>query len=108
MEKLKGMCVCETCGRGFALMAEERYTVRTVEKTGLASAFSGEESDLYDAFDCPHCGCQNVVNKRLRELGPEDVEDCPHGCDSCFTCGHEECGCYEGERSPEEGGSDGE
>ena len=104
MENLKGMHVCETCGRGFALIAEERYTVRTVEKTGLAGAFSGEESDLYDAFDCPHCGCQNVVNKRLRELGPEDAD----GCEDCPTCGREECGCYEGERTSEEGGSDGE
>lgn len=108
MENLKGMHVCKTCGRGFALIAEERYTVRTVEKTGLASAFSGEESDLYDAFDCPHCGCQNVVNLRLRELGPEGGDECPNGCEDCFTCGHEECGCYEGERTSEEGGSDGE
>lgn len=108
MENLKGMHVCETCGRGFALIAEERYTVRTVEKTGPASAFSGEESDLYDAFDCPHCGCQNVVNLRLRELGPEGDDECPNGCEDCFTCGHEECGCYEGERTSEEGGSDGE
>lgn len=108
MEKLKGMYVCETCGCGFALMAGERYTVRTVEKTGLASAFSGEESDLYDAFDCPHCGCQNVVNKRLRELEPEDADGCPHGCEDCFTCGHEEYGCYEGGSTSEEGGSDGE
>ena len=97
MENLEGMHVCETCGRGFALIAEERYTVRTVEKTGLAGAFSGEESDLYDAFDCPHCGCQNIVSARLRQYVDEQGERC---------C--EDCGCHEGERTSEEGGSDGE
>lgn len=106
--KIKGMYTCDVCGRDFPLIAEERYTVRGAEKTGLASAFSGEESDLYDAFDCPHCGCQNVMNLRLRELGPEGGDECPNGCEDCFTCGHEECGCYEGGRTSEEGGSDGE
>lgn len=98
--KIKGMYTCDVCGRDFPLIAEERYTVRGAEKSGLATAITFEEADRYDAFDCPHCGCQNVVNLRMRELGPEDA-DCP-------TRDHEECGCYEGERISEEGGSDGE
>ena len=102
--KIKGMCTCDVCGRDFPLIAEERYTVRGAEKSGLATAISFEEADRYDAFDCPHCGCQNIVNLRLRELEPEDAD----GCEDCLTCGHEECGCCEGERTPEEGGSDGE
>ena len=104
MEKIKGMHTCDVCGRDFPLIVEERYTVRGAERSGLATAISFEEADRYDAFDCPHCGCQNVVNKRLRELEPEDTD----GCEDRFTCGHEGCGCYEGERTPEEGGSDGE
>ena len=106
--KIKGMYTCDVCGRDFPLIAEERYTVRGAEKSGLATAISFEEADRYDAFDCPHCGCQNVANLRLRELGPEGGDECPDGCEDCFTCGHEECGCYEGERTSEEGGSDGE
>lgn len=93
-DKIKGMYTCDVCGRGFPLIAEERYTVRDTERSGVAAAISFEEADRYDAFDCPHCGCQNVVNKRLRELEPEDG-DCP-------TCDHE------GECTGGEGVSDGE
>ena len=96
--KIKGMHACDVCGRDFPLIAEERYTVRSAEKSGLAAAISFEEADRFDAFDCPHCGCQNIVNMRLRELGPEDAD----GCEDCLTCGHE------GERTSEEGAGDGE
>ena len=96
MDKIKGMYTCGVCGLNFPLIAEERYTVRNTEKSGIATAISFEEADRYDAFDCPHCGCQNVVNLRMRELEPVDG-DCP-------TCDHEECGCREGG----EGVSDGE
>ena len=94
MDKIKGMYTCGVCDRDFPLIAEERYTVRGTEKSGIAVAISFEEADRYDAFDCPHCGCQNVVNLRMRELEPED----------CPTCDHEGCGCREGG----EGVSDGE
>lgn len=94
--KIKGMYTCDVCGRDFPLIAEERYTVRGAEKSGLATAISFEEADRYDAFDCPHCGCQNIVNLQMRELEPEDAG------------GHEERGCCEGECASEEGGSDGE
>lgn len=100
VDKIKGMYTCDVCGRDFPLIAEERYTVRGTEKSGIATAISFEEADRYDAFDCPHCGCQNVVNLRLRELEPEGGD--------CFTCDHEECGCREGERTGEEGVGDGE
>ena len=63
---MKGMTTCKICGRDFPLIAEERYTVRDAEKTGIAVAFGGSESMLYDAFDCPHCGCQNIVQERKR------------------------------------------
>lgn len=63
---MKGMTTCKICGRDFPLISEERYTVRDNEKTGIAVAFDGSESILYDAFDCPHCGCQNIVQERKR------------------------------------------
>ena len=102
--KIKGMYTCDVCGRDFPLIAEERYTVRGTEKSGIAAAISSEEADRYDAFDCPHCGCQNIVNLRMRELEPEDAD----GCEDCLTYGHEDCGCCEGGRTSEEGGSGGE
>lgn len=86
VNKIKGMYTCDVCGRDFPLIAEERHTVRGTERSGIATAISFEEADRYDAFDCPHCGCQNVVNLRLRE----------------------ERGCREGERAGGEGVSDGE
>lgn len=99
-DKIRDMYTCDVCGRDFPLIAEDRYTVRGTEMSGIATAISFEEADRYDAFDCPHCGCQNVVNKRLRELGPEGGD--------CLTCDHEGCGCHEGGRAGEEGVSDGE
>lgn len=101
VNKIKGMYTCDVCGRDFPLIAEERYTVRGTEKSGIAAAIVGfEEADRHNAFDCPHCGCQNAVNLRMRELGPEDGD--------CLTCDCEECGCHEGGRTGEEGVSDDE
>ena len=107
-ERIKGMRTCSVCGRDFPLMAEDNYIVRENGKRGLQTVISDTEEKMFHAFDCPHCGCQNIVAIYLRPVTAEDLgceEDCPEGC---FSCGHEECGCYEGERSPEEGTSDGE
>lgn len=105
-DKIKGMHTCDVCGRDFPLTAEGRYTARGTERSGIAIAISLEEAgrydafDYYDAFDCPYCQCQNLVNRRLREPEPEGG-DRP-------TCDREECGCHEGERTGGEGVSDGE
>lgn len=38
------------------------------KKTGLAVAFgSTAEECLYDAFDCPMCGCQVIAKERKRD-----------------------------------------
>lgn len=109
--KVPGMYTCSTCGRDFPLIAEENYVVRGSGKRGLQTVFADNEEKMFSAFDCPHCGCQNVVAVYLRPVTAGDLgceEDCPESCEDCFSCGHEECGCHEGERSPEEGASDGE
>lgn len=67
---MKGMYTCKICGRDFPLIFEERYTARSDERSGLAAAFGGPESEQYDAFDCPHCGCQNIVQSRKRIWDP--------------------------------------
>lgn len=62
----KGMKTCEVCGRDFALIAEEHYIATGDPKTGLAALAGGDAPSLYDAIDCPHCGCQQILHTRLR------------------------------------------
>lgn len=67
---------CSVCGYRFIPTADERYTVTTPKPTGIA-AFSGNSSPsptLRDAFDCPVCGCQKVVQVRL-DVYTEDKEE---------------------------------
>jgi DNA-directed RNA polymerase subunit RPC12/RpoP len=46
-----------------------RYTAVGNKITGVAAALGGTEKPIiYDAFDCPSCGCQIVVNERLRRV----------------------------------------
>lgn len=81
---MKGMATCKVCGRDFALMAEESYIVRDNKpEKGLSQVLSGlEEPKIYDAFDCPHCGCQYIAQERKRLLeipccdNEEEYEDC--------------------------------
>lgn len=62
---MKGMTTCKICGRDFPLLAEEHYVARGIEKKGVIPALSGQdEAAQYDAFDCPHCGCQNIMQER--------------------------------------------
>lgn len=93
METIKGMRTCSVCKRDFPLMREDRYTVSERKKTGLVAAFGNAEPGLYDAIDCPHCGCQNVLQVRMYPSEQFcDVEDCPceYGiCDECEEQGEE-------------------
>lgn len=86
MEKVKGATTCVVCGREFPLIIEEHYTARDPEKKGVLPALTGqEESVMWDAFDCPHCGCQNIMQPRKPEVCPCDYGIC------------DECGCEEEE-----------
>lgn len=96
MSEVKGMATCKVCGRDFALIAEEHYVARGLEKGAVSVLVSGNEPELFDAFDCPHCGCQNVMQKRQRDFEEEFEieimeEDCcmeEHG--DCDGCKHED------------------
>ena len=57
---------CDVCGKEFDLKVEDKYVARDDRKSGMAAALSGKEETLYDAFDCPFCGCQNVIQERKR------------------------------------------
>lgn len=81
----KGIGTCKVCGRDFALIAEEHYVARGTEEKGILPAFSGkDEAELFDAFDCPHCGSQNVMQVRRRSVAPCDCSSCEEG--GCCTC----------------------
>ena len=61
---------CKVCGSEFPPKKEGKYIV---QKSGLNTLMEGVKS--YECFDCPECGCQNIVN--IREGGVPDDE-----CDS--------------------------
>ena len=64
-----GMIECKVCQKLIELDKKDRYTARDNESIGFSN-FTGTESSLYDAFDCPYCGCQNIVNDRKRYFEP--------------------------------------
>ena len=61
-EKAGGFIHCKICKRRFELKKSCRYTTSEVESIFLVEAL------LHDAFDCPHCGCQNIVGIRESEV----------------------------------------
>ena len=67
------MLECKICGTKFNAIVERHYIARDNGKTGLVAA------RLYDAFDCPACGCQIIAKERKRSYIPyipdEDEED---------------------------------
>lgn len=46
---------CNVCNKEFELKEENKYIVNVEPKPFIISG-------LKEAFDCPYCGCQNVVN----------------------------------------------
>lgn len=65
---MDGFTKCKVCGVEFALIAINHYVARDLGKTGglVASLGGSTEGMVYDAFDCPHCGCQNIIQERKR------------------------------------------
>lgn len=49
---------CNICGKRFRLLKSNRYEV-VKSPVGLNCLTQG--ITYYNAFDCPHCGCQNIV-----------------------------------------------
>lgn len=60
------MVKCVVCNKDFELIKENRYTSRDECRKGISAIAGGSEETLYDTFDCPYCGCQNVMQKRRR------------------------------------------
>lgn len=60
--------ICEVCNFKFDLTKDIRYTVRENETSGICTVGKNVESQQYDAVDCPRCGCQSIIGKRLRPV----------------------------------------
>ena len=61
------MMICNVCGYQFWPTVERHYVARDNGTTGIVSAFKvSDETNIYDTFDCPKCGCQNIAQGRKR------------------------------------------
>ena len=62
--------LCKVCNHEFGLNRSLHYVSRdNREKTGISALAGGEpEPNYYDTFDCPNCGCQIIIGKRLRAV----------------------------------------
>jgi transcription elongation factor Elf1 len=79
MEKARNeMRKCNVCGRRFRLRAKNRYEV---VKRPVGLNCLTQETVYFNAFDCPHCGCQNIVgviekvNRIDNEEQPQESEE---------------------------------
>lgn len=64
----KKRVVCDVCGADIKLESFRRYSVLEHLSASLfnAKTLQPEIARVYDAFDCPVCGCQYVAKERLR------------------------------------------
>lgn len=53
---------CKVCGEKLRLDKEYRYEVVKIPDT--MGVLLGCKREVFEAFDCPKCGCQNIVNVR--------------------------------------------
>lgn len=75
-KKIPGMTTCRVCGCDFPLLKENHYLAIDKATTGLSAVLGGPQSAMYDVMDCPHCGCQNVLQEYKRIATPEDLGAC--------------------------------
>lgn len=59
MDKKDTKMRCKVCGVNFVLDKSNKYIVMDNH-----SLFDLSERKMFEAFDCPVCGCQNIVNER--------------------------------------------
>lgn len=57
------MVKCSICGEQIELRSENRYEV--VIEAGVLQKSFGAKDQIYEAFDCPHCGCQMLMQERF-------------------------------------------
>ena len=64
---------CKVCGAEFHADSQAHYLAK--EEKGLGGALCGNKT--HDAFDCPVCGCQNLVGEHLPACSPQIDEEEP-------------------------------
>lgn len=57
---------CKVCGKDFELKLDNHYISRDNVVEGFVKAIRSEEENIFDTFDCPYCGCQNIIQERKR------------------------------------------
>lgn len=62
------MIQCKICGSEFLPVVGKHYICRDNDVTGLSTINKKDEVKMYDAFDCPICGCQVIAQERKRIL----------------------------------------
>lgn len=58
---------CKVCSKDFELKSENKYLV------GEKNLF--KPLDIFEAFDCPYCGCQNIVNVYIVRLEDDEKSE---------------------------------
>ena len=58
---------CKVCGKRFSPNKENRYEIMRFPR-GVEVLY--ERAKILECFDCPKCGCQNIVN--IRETDQEE------------------------------------
>lgn len=75
------MLKCKICGTEFPAIEERHYIARDNIRTGAVVALSKDEEKIYDAYDCPTCGCQIIAQERKRNFEPDNI--CDFSDDEC-------------------------
>ena len=57
--------ICKVCNRFFRPKAANKYLVK--KSATLVEACICQGGKIFECFDCPKCGCQNIVNVREGE-----------------------------------------
>jgi predicted RNA-binding Zn-ribbon protein involved in translation (DUF1610 family) len=60
---------CKICGKEFELLKENKKVVSSWNIVLMADM-------LYESFDCPYCGCQNIVNQYREEFNRNEMGNC--------------------------------
>ena len=75
------MLKCKICGTEFPAIEEKHNIARGNNRTGAVVVLSKDEEKIYDAYDCPMCGCQIIAQERKRNFEPNNI--CDFSDDEC-------------------------
>lgn len=62
--------ICKVCKRRFVANKNDKYLVQK-DRSIIDTIMTAPAT--YEAFDCPKCGCQNIVNVREPEVNYESI-----------------------------------